>query len=174
MVNLHGRDSESRIIQNCCIGDNTHIGEFSVIIDTAIGDGCQIWRFTNLYGTSIGDETVVGSFVEMQPKTTIGARCRIQSHAFICSLVTCEDDVFIGHGAKFINDRHPPSGDESKWEPSLVKHDASIGTNATVLPVEIGEHAVIGAGAVVTNDIPPYAVVAGNPAEIIGYNDGAR
>jgi acetyltransferase-like isoleucine patch superfamily enzyme len=84
-----------------------------------------------------------------------------------------ENDVFIGHGAKFINDRYPPSGDESKWEASLVKHDASIGTNATVLPVEIGEHAVIGAGAVVTNDIPPYAVVAGNPAEIIGYNDDA-
>jgi len=114
MTNPQNRNSESRIIQNCSIGDNTKIAEFSVIIDSVIGSNCEIWRFTNLYGTSIGDETVVGSFVEMQPKTTIGARCRIQSHAFICSLVTCEDDVFIGHGAKFINDRYPPSGDESK------------------------------------------------------------
>ena len=171
MNNPENQESELRIIRNCIIGDDTQIAEFAVLIDSKIGADCKIWRFTNLYGTCINNQTVVGSFVEMQPNTQIGARCRIQSHAFICSLVTIEHDVFVGHGAKFINDVYPPSGDESKWKPSLVKHNASIGTNVTVLPVEIGEHAIVGAGAVVTNDVPPYAIVAGNPAEIIGYSD---
>ena len=114
---------------------------------------------------------MVGSFVEIQSDVEIGDRCRIQTHAFVCSRVTIENDVFVSHGAKFINDRAPPSGDADEWEDTVVRQGASIGTNATLLPVEIGENALVGAGAVVTEDVPENAIVAGNPAEIIGYRD---
>lgn len=160
-----------QIVEECEIGDGSQVEAFSIIHDCTIGEGCHIWRFTNLYGTEIGDDCMIGSFVEIQSNSSIGDRCRIQSHAFICSLVTIEDDVFVSHGAKFVNDLHPPSGDPDAWEATTVRDGASIGTNATILPVEIGENALVGAGAVVVDDVPPNAIVAGNPAEVIGYRD---
>lgn len=163
--------SESKVIEDCEIAKGTEIEEFSVLYDCEIGRDCHIWRFANLYGAEIGNNCMIGSLVEIQENAKIGDRCRVQSHAFICSLVTIEDDVFVSHGAKFINDLYPPSGDKEKWEPTVVKEGAAIGTNATVLPVEIGENAMIAAGAVVTEDVPPNAIVAGNPAEIVGYRD---
>lgn len=114
---------------------------------------------------------MIGSLVEIQEDSNIGDRCRVQSYAFICSLVTLEDDVFVSHGAKFVNDLYPPSGDSDQWKPTVVESGAAIGTNATILPVTIGEDALIAAGAVVTDDVPPNAIVAGNPAEIVGYVD---
>lgn len=167
---MNGRQ-DLRIVENCDIGENTTIEEFAVLHDCEIGDNCHIWRFTNLYGTKIGDDCMVGSLVEIQEDSHIGDGCRIQSHAFVCSLVTLEDDVFVSHGAKFINDLRPPSGDRDEWEETTVRKGASIGTNATLLPVEVGENALVGAGAVVTEDVPENAVVAGNPAEVVGYVD---
>ncbi|MDZ7687768.1 MAG: DapH/DapD/GlmU-related protein [Halobacteriales archaeon] len=165
------REEDVRIIDNCDIRDNTTVEAFAVLHDCKIGDNCHIWRFTNLYGAEIGDDCMVGSLVEIQEDVEIGDGCRIQSHAFVCSLVTLEDDVFVSHGAKFVNDLHPPSGDSDEWEETLVREGASIGTNATVLPVEIGENALVGAGAVVIEDVPENAIVAGNPAEVVGYVD---
>ena len=164
-------DEHPNVVTNSDIGPGTEIAEFSVVQDCEFGADCQVWRFANLYGCSLGDDCMVGSFVEIQSDVDIGDRCRIQTHAFVCSLVTIEDDVFVSHGAKFVNDRTPPSGDSDKWEDTVVRQGASIGTNATLLPVEIGENALIGAGAVVTEDVPENAIVAGNPAEIIGYRD---
>ena len=166
-------EGQSSIVENCDVGENTTIEDFAVLHDCEIGDDCHIWRFTNLYGTEIGDDCMVGSLVEIQEDTQIGDGCRIQSHAFICSLVTLEDDVFVSHGAKFVNDVRPPSGDREEWEETTVREGASIGTNATLLPVEIGENALVGAGAVVTEDVPENAIVAGNPAEVVGYVDEA-
>lgn len=153
------------------IGDGTEIAPFAAVQDCRIGQDTMIWRFVNLYGCTIGDDCMIGAFVEIQPDVDIGNRCRIQSHAFVCSLVTIKDDVFVSHGAKFVNDVYPPSGDESEWESTLVEEGATIGTNATLLPVDVGEGALVGAGAVVTEDVPPNAVVAGNPAEVVGYID---
>jgi len=160
-------------VENCTVGEGTEIEAFSVLQDCKIGENSHVWRFTNLYGAEIGDDCMIGSLVEIQSDTVIGDRCRIQSHAFICSLVTIEDYVFVSHGAKFVNDLHPPSGDPDSWEATIVREGASIGTNATILPVEIGENALVGAGAVVVDDVPPNAIVAGNPAEVIGYQDEA-
>lgn len=159
------------VVRDCDIGPGTELEEFVVLEDCTLGADCHVWRFTNLYGCELGDECMVGSFVEIQADATVGDRCRVQSHAFVCSLVTLEDDVFVSHGAKFINDRDPPSGDRDQWEETVVREGASIGTNATLLPVEVGRDAVVGAGAVVTEDVPPGAVVAGNPAEVIGYRE---
>jgi UDP-2-acetamido-3-amino-2,3-dideoxy-glucuronate N-acetyltransferase len=149
----------------------------SVAADVVLGRGVRLHRFVNLYGCTIGDETRVGTFVEIQRGARVGARCKISSHTFICEGVTIEDEVFIGHGVMFINDRLPratradgaPQTEEDwKLEPTLVRRGASVGSNATVLcGVEIGERAVVGAGAVVTRSVPAGAVVAGNPARII-------
>lgn len=160
-----------RLLENNSIGENTDIGEFSAVKNCKIGDNCKIWRFVNLYGAEIGDDCMVGSFVEIQRDATIGRGSRIQTHAFICSLVEISEGVFVGHGAKFINDRYPPSGDREAWESVYVGDGVSIGTNATILPVEIGADAIVGAGAVVTDDVPSGAIVAGNPAEVVGYRD---
>jgi acetyltransferase-like isoleucine patch superfamily enzyme len=149
----------------------------SIAPDVKLGKGVKLSKFINLYGCEIGDETKIGAFVEIQKNASVGRRCKISSHTFICEGVTIEDHVFVGHGVVFINDSYPrattPDGSlqtESDWkvERTLVKTGASIGSGATVLAnVTIGERAIIGAGAVVTRDIPPDSVVAGNPARVL-------
>jgi len=145
--------------------------------DVKVGRGTRIFAFTNLYGCEIGDDTKIGAFVEIQKGARIGHRCKVSSHSFICEGVTVEDEVFIGHGVIFINDRFPRATTvegtlqtEADWAcvPTRVKQGASIGSGATILcGVEIGERAIIGAGAVVTKDVPPDTVVAGNPARML-------
>jgi len=145
--------------------------------DVKLGKDVRIYAFVNLYGCEIGDESRIGTFVEIQKGAHIGKRVKVSSHTFICEGVTIEDEVFIGHGVMFINDKYPrstnPDGSsqtEADWSvvPTLVKHAASIGSNATMLcGVTVGEGAIVGAGSVVTKDVPPYTVVAGNPARIL-------
>ena len=145
--------------------------------DVVLGEGVKIYAFVNLYGCTIGDHTMIGTFVEVQKGAHIGAHCKVSSHSFICEGVTLEDRVFIGHGVMFINDLYPrstnPDGSlqtAADWEciPTTIEEGASIGSNATILcGVRIGRDAVVGAGAVVTKDVPPHTVVAGNPARII-------
>jgi acetyltransferase-like isoleucine patch superfamily enzyme len=157
-------------------------GEFCRIApDVVLGRDVKIYDFVNLYGCRVGDETRIGTFVEIQKGARVGARCKISSHTFICEGVTLEDEVFVGHGVMFINDRRPRATredgapqTEADWtlEPTIVRRGASIGSNATILcGVEVGERAVVGAGAVVTKNVPPGAVVAGNPARIIGSTE---
>jgi acetyltransferase-like isoleucine patch superfamily enzyme len=141
--------------------------ENQVIKDCKIGENTKIWHFVNLYGCEIGDNCLIASFVEIQPDVKVGNNVRIQSHSFLCSLVTVEDDVFIGHGVMTINDVKPPSQDPSKWKPTLIKKGAVIGSNATLFPVTIGENSIVGAGSVVKEDVPDNCIVAGNPAKII-------
>lgn len=152
-------------------GPGTEVEPFSVVKNCEIGSNSKVWRFVNMYGATLGSNCMVGSFVEIQRDVTVGDGCRIQSHAFLCSRVTLEDEVFVSHGAKFVNDVHPPSGEPDQWEETLVQDNAVIGTNATLLPVEVGSNALVGAGAVVIEDVPQNAIVAGNPAEIVGYRD---
>jgi len=145
--------------------------------DVKLGAGVKLAKFINLYGCHIGDETKIGAFVEIQKGAKVGRRCKISSHTFICEGVTIEDHVFVGHGVTFINDTYPrattPAGGlqtESDWkvETTLVKAGASIGSGATILSnVTIGERAIVGAGSVVTGDVPADAVVAGNPARVL-------
>jgi UDP-2-acetamido-3-amino-2,3-dideoxy-glucuronate N-acetyltransferase len=145
--------------------------------DVKLGRVVRIFGFVNLYGCEIGDETKIGSFVEIQKKARIGARCKISSHTFICEGVTLEDNVFIGHGVTFINDRYPratngngqlKSEDDWNCEVTLVKRGASIGSGVTLLGgITVGENAIVGAGSVVTGDVPANATVAGNPARAL-------
>jgi len=146
--------------------------------DVKIGRDVKIFSFTNLYGCEIGDESKIGTFVEIQKGARIGARCKVSSHTFICEGVTVEDEVFIGHNVTFINDRFPRSTSggklqtEADWTcvPTLVKKGASIGSGATILcGITIGENALVGAGSLVTKNVPPRAIVAGNPAKVIKY-----
>lgn len=143
-----------------------------LIRDCEIGEGTKIWNFVNLYGCKIGRDCMVGCFVEIQSGVTIGDRTRVQSHTFICDMVTIGSDVFVGHGVMFINDVYPPQSDKRAWKSTTIADGASIGSNATLLPVRIGKDAVVGAGAVVTKDVPAGAVVAGSPARILRYREG--
>jgi UDP-2-acetamido-3-amino-2,3-dideoxy-glucuronate N-acetyltransferase len=145
--------------------------------DVKLGQGVKIYAFVNLYGCEIGDESKIGTFVEIQKGAKIGRHVKVSSHTFICEGVTIEDDVFIGHGVMFINDKYPrattPIGGlqtEADWVciPTLIKRGASIGSNATIMcGITVGEGAIVGAGSTVTHDVPPGAIVAGNPARIL-------
>jgi acetyltransferase-like isoleucine patch superfamily enzyme len=143
----------------------------SQIREVTFGEDVTVVEPVNLYECTIGEGSFVGPFVEIQKGVEIGARCKIQSHSFVCELVTIGADCFVSHGAMFINDRFaeggPAGGDESKWERTEIEDGVSIGTNATILPVRICEGTVIGAGAVVTKDIEEPGVYAGNPARKI-------
>jgi acetyltransferase-like isoleucine patch superfamily enzyme len=147
--------------------------------DVKLGRDVKLSKFINLYGCEIGDETKIGAFVEIQKNASVGKRCKVSSHSFICEGVTVEDNVFIGHGVVFINDSYPraTAGDgnlqtEADWkvERTVVKKGASIGSGATILSnVSIGENAIVGAGSVVTKNVPPNSIVAGNPAKVLRY-----
>lgn len=149
----------------------------SIAPDVKLGKNVKLAKFINLYGCEIGDETKIGTFVEVQKNARIGRRCKISSHSFICEGVTIEDCVFIGHGVTFINDSYPRAANsdgtlqiERDWkvEYTLVKKGASIGSGSTILAnVTIGENAIVGAGSVVTKDVPANTIVAGNPARVL-------
>ena len=146
----------------------------SIAPDVKLGANVKLSKFVNLYGCTVGDNTKIGAFVEIQKNATIGSNCKIQSHSFICEGVVIEDGVFVGHGVMFTNDKYPHSATkggslqtEQDWSvvPTYVRKGASIGSNATILcGVTIGENAIVGAGSVVTKDVPANTIVAGNPA----------
>ena len=149
----------------------------SIAPDVKLGAGVKLSKFINLYGCQIGDETKIGAFVEIQKNATVGCRCKISSHTFVCEGVTIEDGVFIGHSVTFINDSYPRATaeggalqTEQDWhvEKTVVKRGASVGSGSTILSnVTIGENAIVGAGSVVTRDVPPNVIVAGNPARVL-------
>jgi len=143
----------------------------SGIVDTDFGKNVTVVQPVNLYGCKVDDESFIGPFVEIQKGVKIGKRCRIQSHAFICELVTIGDDCFISHGAMFINDLFitggPAAGNKDLWRSTKIGNRVSIGTNATILPVTICDHVVIGAGSVVTKNITASGIYAGNPARLL-------
>src|SRR5277367_6366220 len=151
----------------------------SIKEDVKLGKDVRLSKFINLYGCEIGDGTKIGAFVEVQKNAKIGKNCKISSHTFVCEGVTIEDEVFVGHNVAFINDSYPRATaaagtlqTEADWavEPTVVKRGASIGSGATILSkVVIGEKAIVGAGSVVTRDVPAFAVVVGNPARVLRY-----
>lgn len=151
---------------------------FQNIADSVkLGENIKIFDFVNLYGCEIGDNTKVGTFVEIQKGAKIGKNCKVSSHSFICEGVTIEDDVFVGHNVTFINDVYPRAAtaggkmqtdDDWKCIPTLIKKGASIGSSTTLLcGITVGENAIIGAGSVVTKDVPPNTIVAGNPVRVL-------
>jgi acetyltransferase-like isoleucine patch superfamily enzyme len=160
------------------------MSEFNCIApDVKLGAGVKLSKFINLYGCTVGDNTKIGAFVEIQKNAIIGKHCKISSHTFICEGVTIEDEVFVGHGVVFINDAYPRATTDSgglqteadwKVEQTVVKKRASIGSGATILSqVTIGENAIVGAGSVVTKDVPANTIVAGNPARVLRKIDQA-
>jgi acetyltransferase-like isoleucine patch superfamily enzyme len=152
--------------------------------DVKLGKNVRLSKFINLYGCEIGDETKIGAFVEIQKNVTVGKRCKISSHSFICEGVVIEDNVFIGHGVTFINDPYPRATTadgqlqtEADWrvERTVIRKGASIGSGVTILGnTTIGENVIVGAGSVVTKDVPPNSIVAGNPARILRSIDEAN
>lgn len=147
------------------------INQTGIREDVVFGESVTVVQPVNLYGCRIGDHTFVGPFTEIQKNVRIGSRCRIQSHSFLCELVEIGDHCFIGHGVMFINDLFssggPAGGDPEKWKSTHIGNHVSIGSNATILPVRICDHVVIGAGSVVTRDIQKPGIYAGNPAHFI-------
>ena len=154
-------------------------GHLCIAPDVKVGNNVKFSKFINLYGCEVGDDTKIGAFVEIQKNAKVGMRCKISSHTFICEGVTIEDEVFIGHNVTFVNDSFPRATNgagslqtEADWrvETTLVKKGASIGSGATILAnVVIGEGALVGAGTVVTKDVPAHAIVKGNPGKIVRY-----
>ncbi len=159
-------------------------GYLCITPDVRVGRNVKFSKFVNLYGCEVGDDTKIGAFVEIQKNAKVGKRCKISSHTFICEGVTIEDEVFVGHNVTFVNDTFPRATTsagslqtETDWkvETTVVKRGASIGSGATILAnLVIGEYALIGAGAVVTKDVPARAVVAGNPGKVVRYFGLAR
>jgi acetyltransferase-like isoleucine patch superfamily enzyme len=161
------------------------VNEFVCIASSVkLGKDVKLSKFINLYGCEIGDETKIGAFVEIQKNASIGRRCKISSHVFVCEGVQIEDNVFIGHSVTFINDTYPRAttaqGDlqtEADWkvEKTVVRKGASVGSGSTILSnITIGENAIVGAGSVVTKDVPPNAIVAGNPAKFLRFTSEGK
>jgi acetyltransferase-like isoleucine patch superfamily enzyme len=160
------------------------MNEFVCLTNVKLGKDVKLSKFINLYGCEIGDGSKIGAFVEIQKNAFVGRNCKVSSHTFVCEGVTLEDNVFVGHGVTFINDSYPRStnGDgsmqtEADWkvETTRVKKGASIGSGSTILSkVTVGENAIVGAGSVVTKDVPAYAIVAGNPAKVLRYVESRK
>jgi acetyltransferase-like isoleucine patch superfamily enzyme len=175
--NLMSDNGASSRRSNSSVGQES--GHLCIAPDVKVGHGVKFSQFINLYGCEVGDDTKIGSFVEIQKNAKVGHRCKISSHTFICEGVTIEDEVFVGHNVTFINDSFPRATSstgalqtEQDWkvEVTLVKKGASIGSGATILAnVVIGENALIGAGCVVTRDVPANAIVVGNPGKVLRH-----